>query len=86
MTWKAYEGPRLSEAGEAVREAFVLAAEEQAEIAAESVRADLHEIEENVLEKDGKLYYAFTEDALVARVKDAVLDAMTPEPGYCLPV
>jgi len=86
MTWQMCEGPYLSEAGAAIREGFTLAAEKNAEIAAESVRADLHEIEENVLEKDGKLYYAFTEDALVAWVKDAVLDAMMPEPGYCLPV
>jgi len=86
MSWKLCEVPCLSEAGEGVREAFVLAAEKNAEIAAESVRADLREIEENVLEKDGKLYYAFTEDEFAAWVKDAVLDAMTPEPGYCLPV
>jgi hypothetical protein len=84
--WKLIEPARLNEVETATQEAFILAAEKNAEIAAESVRADLHELEENVLEKDGKLYYAFTEDEFAAWVKNAVLDVMTPEPGYCLPV
>jgi len=85
MTWEPYKPPQLNEAERAVREAFVRIAEKAAEAAAEEARNDLRKLEEGVLQRNGKVYYAFTEDEFAAWIKDAVYYSMLPEPGYCLP-